>query len=146
MVSTKISPYKAATLLLLLGALLILLVFIAAPPNTPFANYTIESSEDAAAFLSDLGWEIDLNNISAQQSALPEQFDNVFLEYNTLQQKQNCDLTKYAGKEITIYSVPIVNYSDTTEKIYATILVHNKKIIGGDIHSANIDGFMHTLL
>jgi len=140
-----VNKKKYAILVLFLGLCLIVTVLLASPSNHPFAEYNVESPDDAARFLAELGWECDINGITAQQSMLPEEFDSVLTDYNTLQLKQGCDLMKYAGKEITIYTAPILNYSDSTENIYATIIVHNHTVIGGDIHSADLNGFMHTL-
>lgn len=139
------SKKKSVILILCLGAFLIITVLFAAPADNPFTEYQIKSPEDIAVFLSDLGWECEIQGITMQTSLLPEQFDKVLSDYNTLQLQQGCDLTKYAGKEITIYTVPVMNYSDTTENIYATIMVHKGRVIGGDIHSAELNGFMHTL-
>lgn len=136
---------KAALLILIIGIVLILIVIFAAPSNNPYNNYKINSAEDIPEFLSDLGWETDVQNITQQYSMLPEQFDAVFMEYNALQLQQKCDLTKYAGKEIIIFTAPITNYGDSSNNIYATIIIHNGRIIGGDIHSADLNGFMHTL-
>lgn len=140
-----VSKRKTAIFILFLGVFLIITVFFAASEDNPFSAYKVNSPDEAAVFLSELGWECDTQGITAQTSMLPEEFDAVLLEYNTLQLQQGCDLTTYAGKEITIYTVPILNYSDISENIYATILVHNGKVIGGDIHSAELNGFMHTL-
>ena len=136
---------KSAIFILLVGILLILTVIFASRTNTPFAEYSINSPEDVVFFLSDLGWECDLNNITTQNSQLPEQFDTVLLEYNTLQLQQGCDLTNYGGKEITVYTVPILNYSNSSENICAPVIVHKSSVIGGDIHSSELNGFMHTL-
>lgn len=136
---------KSALFMLLLGILLVITVLLASFNENPFSEYKIDSHEDVSAFLSELGWECEIQEISEQASVLPEQFDTVLSDYNTLQLRQGCDLTKYAGQEIIIYTVPILNYSNSAENIYATIMVHKGRIIGGDIHSADLNGFMHTL-
>ena len=136
---------KSSFFVLLAGLLLILAVFIASTPSTPFSSASIKSADDVCAFLADLGWETESADVQTENSTLPEQFDDVFTEYNSLQLQQGCDLSKYLGKEITVYTVPIKNYGDSSQNVYATIIIHKNKVIGGDIHSAEMNGFMHTL-
>lgn len=145
MESRKNYALKASICILLIGILLIIFVFLASKPDSPYSGYSISDQIDVASFLFNLGWETDSKHITSQNSVLPVEFDSVFEEYNKLQIQQGCDLVNYAGKEIIVYTAPILNYGNTTENIFATILVHNRKIIGGDIHSANLNGFMHTL-
>lgn len=141
----KKQSVKACMLIITIGIGLILLIFLASPPSSPYANIQINDENDLVYFLAELGWETDSTNITAQNSILPEEFDAIFEEYNSLQLQQNCDLTAYAGKEITVYTIPIKNYGNTAETVYATVIVHKNTVIGGDIHSAQMDGFMHTL-
>ena len=135
---------KSVFLILILGCILIFTVYLASPANSPFRS-EINSPEDAADFLNELGWEPDRTQIEATESVLPDDFDQILINYNDLQKQQDCDLTLFSGKEITVYTIPITNYGNNDQNVYATLIVHNKKVIGGDIHSAKMDGFMHTL-
>ena len=141
----NIPAYKAVLGIILTGVVLIILVFLSAPPDTPYTSYNISDTDDIMTFLSDLGWESDSMTITVQNSVLPVEFDDVFDHYNALQLQQKCDLSKFAGKEITVYTVQITNYGKNNEHVYATVIVHNGTVIGGDIHSAELNGFMHTL-
>lgn len=113
--------------------------------DEPFGFMKVSSPADAAAFLIELGWECDQSGISVQESVLPAQFDETFIGYNAIQLEQGCDLTKYAGKTVTIVTAPITNYSQTEENVFATLIIYRSTVIGGDIHSAEMNGFMHTL-
>ena len=135
---------KTVFLILLLGCILILTVHLASPPASPFPS-EINTSEDVITFLNELGWEADFSQLEITQSQLPIEFDGILNEYNALQKQQKCDLMRFAGKEINVYTIPITNYGSNDQTVYATLLVHNKRVIGGDIHSAKMDGFMHTL-
>lgn len=144
MVSQKKIKLRSTMLLISAGLVLIIIVYFAAPSPTPYTEHRIETNEDIAKFLLSFGWQADTDHITEKQSCLPNQFDDTFHTYNNLQLQQNCDLTKFSGKEITVYTVPILNYTNTSENVLATIIVHNHRVIGGDIHSAKLDGFMHT--
>ncbi len=52
-------------------------------------------------------------------------------------------MTKYAGKRCKRYSYSVLNYPEEPEDVRANILVYNGKIIGGDVCSLKLDGFMH---
>ena len=41
------------------------------------------------------------------------------------------------------YTYKITNYGEGEDTVYANILVYRDKVIGGDICSANVDGFIH---
>ena len=138
----KASRKAAVTLIIFL---LFTISFAAANAAAPISSQKINNTEDAAEFLLSQGWETDSSQAQVQNTTLPMEFDAVYTEYNQLQKSQGCDLTKFAGKEIIIFTLPILNYPNTDTDVYATILTHNGLIIGGDIHSAELNGFMHTL-
>ncbi len=136
--------FKAVALILSIGAILVWMIF-ATGESSPYDSIPVNSPEDAAAFLETLGWETNCSAAEVQDALLPTEFDAVFTEYNALQLDQGCDLTKYAGKSIQVYTIPVTNYPNTTDTVLATVIVHNSTVIGGDIHSAKLDGFMHGL-
>ncbi|MEG2643565.1 MAG: DUF4830 domain-containing protein, partial [Eubacterium sp.] len=73
------------------------------------------------------------------------EFSPVYDAYNKLQISQGYDLSEYCGLEAKIYTYSIVNYSGYTGKVVADLYVRNGEIIGGDVHSLALDGFMHGL-
>ena len=137
--------YKYVIGILTLGSILIAVVFIVASPTPPFKEHKIQSTEDITSFMNSIGWEIDTNHVDKKVTLIPDEFNDVFEEYNKLQLTQSCDLSKYKGKSVEIYTIPITNYNSASNDVYATLIVHKKRVIAGDIHSANINGFMHTL-
>lgn len=142
---TKKTLVNYAVFILILGFVLIGIVVKLTPDQNPYSSVPISSSDDACGFLTELGWECDQNNVEIKESLLPNTFDQIFTEYNDLQIQQGCDLSKYLGETITVYTIPITNYGTNKSSVYATLIVHKNQIIGGDIHSAEINGFMHTL-
>ena len=57
-------------------------------------------------------------------------------------QAQGFDLKPYAGEICTQYLYKIENHPNDPE-VYATLLVYGDQIIGGDVASTQVDGFMH---
>lgn len=103
----------------------------------------IKSSADAANFLSQFGWTVDGGNAKCVKVTIPAQFDKVFAAYNELQRAQGLDLSKYKKKELTRYTFVVTNYPDYSGTVYANVLVYKNKVVGGDICSADVEGFVH---
>lgn len=94
-------------------------------------------------FLKSFGWEVEESPVSDKAVTIPQTFDAVYRKYNTdIQVPNGYDLTKFAGKQVTLYCYRILNYP-TNDDVFANILVFNGKVIGGDISSVALDGFMH---
>ena len=55
---------------------------------------------------------------------------------------QGFDLEPYAGQICTQYVYKVENHPGD-DQVYATLLVYGDEIIGGDIASTAVDGFMH---
>ncbi len=109
-------------------------------------NSRLSTSEDCITLLTALGWEVNIKPLEVAEVRIPEQFSEVYENYNELQTEQGLDLSKYKGKKVTRYTYEIVNYPTGEQNVQATLLVYKNKLIGGDICSARLDGFMHTLL
>lgn len=103
----------------------------------------VKSSADAVNFVSQFGWTVDGGNAEVQTVTIPEEFDKVFAAYNEIQKAQGLDLSKYKKKELTRYSFEVTNYPDYEGKVYANVLVYRNKVVGGDICSADVTGFVH---
>ena len=71
-----------------------------------------------------LGWEVWMNGMEVTQFTYFQQV---------------------GGLECKQYSYVVTNYPSSDGTVYATLYVKGGRVIGGDIHSANINGFMHTL-
>ena len=103
----------------------------------------VKSADDAAAFLSQFGWVVDAGSAETQEVTIPAQFDKVFAGYNELQKSQGLDLSKYKKKAVTRYTFSVTNYDGYEGTVYANVLVYRGRVIGGDICSADVNGFIH---
>lgn len=102
----------------------------------------VKSADDAAAFLKQFGWEVDMTTAQTVEVDMPESFDKVFSGYNELQKRQGLDLTKYTGKAVTRYTFTVTNYKGAEGTVYANVLVYRHRVIGGDLCSADVTGFV----
>ena len=103
----------------------------------------IKTNEDRVGFLSQFGWQVKDEPIETAELTVPEQFDKIFTGYNEIQKRQGLDLSKYKGKDVTRYTYEVTNYEGESGKVYANIIVYRNKVIGGDICSADVKGFIH---
>ena len=112
--------------------------------NGSSVNYdNIKTNEDRTGFLSQFGWKTNDDPVEEEAVTIPDKFDKVFAGYNSIQKEQGLDLEKYRKKDMTRYTYEITNYPGYDGVVYANILVYRDKVVGGDICSAQADGFIH---
>ena len=104
----------------------------------------VKTNEDRVEFLKQFGWEVDPEISEEVTLKIPAEFDKVMNTYNELQKKLGLDLSKYRGKEVTRYSYNITNYPGYTGKVTASVIVYKGRVIGGDVSSADVEGFIGT--
>lgn len=102
-----------------------------------------KTNEQRVEFLTSFEWEIEQEADEIVDVKIPEEFDDVYENYNALQKRQGCDLKKYAGKRCKRYTYIVTNYPGKPENIRANLLVVNGKLVGGDICSIELEGFIH---
>ncbi len=107
-------------------------------------NYDkIKTNEDRIEFLSQFGWEVKAEAVTASEVTIPTEFDKVFTGYNEIQKRQGLDLSKYKKKNVMRYTYEITNYKGYDGTVYANLIVYRNRVIGGDICSADVTGFIH---
>ena len=103
----------------------------------------VKTADDAAKFLGQFGWVVDAGSVETREVTIPAQFDKVFAGYNELQKSQGLDLSKYKKKTVTRHTFTVTDYPDYDGTVYANVLVYRGRVIGGDICSADVNGFIH---
>ena len=103
----------------------------------------VKSNEDRIAFLAQFGWEVEAEPVESTTVTIPREFDKVFGAYNELQRAQGLDLTAHAGRTVERYTYTVTNYKDYDGTVFANLLIHRGRVIGGDICSAESGGFLH---
>jgi hypothetical protein len=107
-------------------------------------NYEkIKSNEDRINFLKQFGWEVEAQPLKEQQVTIPKEFDKVFAAYNEIQRKQGLDLSSFKKKNVMRYTYIVTNYPDYEGEVYVNLLVYRNNVIGGDVCSADVNGFVH---
>ena len=131
-------------------ALIILFFIFPSHPKTESvsakANINASTNAERIAFIENFGYDVIEEPLETRDVVIPEQFDNTYKRYNELQLSQGFDLSKFKGKSVKSFSYAVTNYPgiENSEKtVRANLLVYNSEIIGGDICSVELDGFMH---
>lgn len=107
-------------------------------------NYEkIKSNEDRINFLKQFGWEVNAQAIKEQEVLIPAEFDKIFAEYNEIQRKQGLDLSAFKKKSVMRYTYTVTNYPNYDGEVQVNILVYRNTVIGGDVCSADVNGFVH---
>ncbi len=110
-----------------------------------FAFVSLNSKSPGGELLSEFGWEFQPKPIETAEIIIPEEFDEVFENYNELQKKAGLDLKPYMGKRATRYTYIITNYPDETVNLRGNVLVVDGVAVGGDISTVELGGFMEAL-
>ena len=105
----------------------------------------IKTAEDRVEFLKSLGWTVETPPVEEVEVTVPDEFDAVHESYNELQKEQGFDLTEYRKKKVMRYTYRITDYPGYDGEVFANILVYKKRVIGGDVCSADVNGFIHGL-
>ena len=103
----------------------------------------IKTNEDVVNFLSQFGWSVEGSPTEVKTVTIPAEFDKVFAAYNEMQKEQGLNLSKYKNKEVTRYTFEVKNYEGYEGRVLANVLVYRNRVIGGDICSADLSGFVH---
>lgn len=115
--------------------------------NDDGLNLRALTAEERIAFLSQYGWNVSPDPLEVSEVLIPEEFDETYEGYNELQKAQNeLDLSKYAGKRVKRWTYEITNYpgyENSPGLIRANLLVYDGLVIGGDVCSVELSGFMH---
>ncbi len=150
-------PRRALTLGGILAALLLsttallpsLTLFLPAAQQTSAAALPspkgVRSNEDRIAYLNAYGWEVSSEPVATEELLIPAEMDGSYEEYLTLQNQQGFSLEKYAGKRVKRYTYEVYNYPSGQSGIQANLLICRNTVVGGEILSPQLDGFLHGL-
>ena len=112
------------------------------PGQTQTNSVSAKNERGRVAYLARYGWEVETPALSEAKVVIPRTFSAVFEEYNALQKEQGFDLSRYCGTEVTMYSYRVTNEIYAGDEVLAVLYIQNGEVVGGDVHSTALDGFM----
>ena len=107
--------------------------------------YELKSETQRQKFLTEMGWEVSDEYDECKVITIPEKFNDVYENYNKLQKNQGFDLGDYKGKKVEVYTYTVKNYPECESKVICNLMVYEGQLIGGDVCSTELDGFMQGL-
>ena len=105
----------------------------------------VRSNQDRVDYLSAYGWQVGGEPVATQELLIPEEMDDSYTEYLALQNGQGFDLQKYAGKRVKRYTYEVLNYPTGETGVQANLLICKNTVVGGEVLSPRLDGFLHGL-
>ena len=132
--------FSKKTLGFILSVFVVLFVVIAWYSSLKVSAIDGSTHAKRMEYVRSLKLTVDEENCSSKETVIPSDFGKVYLKYNELQKRVGFDLSRFKGKQVTIYSYPLEN----TEK-NLTLIVYKGEIIGGDIADIKINGEMKPL-
>ncbi len=111
------------------------------------ANKTADAktNADRLIFIKQLGYTVTQEIPTSKTVNIPEVFYDIYKNYNALQQKSGYDLSDYKGCEVTLYTYEISTPKGYEGECVINIIVYNDRVIGGDVSSVALGGFMLPL-
>lgn len=103
----------------------------------------IFDNESRINFIKSLNIDIIEEPIEEKEILIPLEFNNVYSKYNQLQLSAGYDLSLYKGKTAKLYKYKTVLQNG--EYLFVNLIILDGYIIGGDISSLKINGFMLPL-
>lgn len=131
--------------LLIAFAVLICMGIICSEVFAAGNNMNAKTNADRLLFIKNLGYTVLSDKPTSKTVNIPEVFYDVYNNYNSLQRSAGYDLSLYKGCEVIIYTYKTNPPSNYTGECVINIIVYNDRIIGGDISSLALGGFMLPL-
>lgn len=146
-ISVKLSKKRILSVVAAL-CVAVAIIFVALPVESDdvLANdvdVTAKTVDDHIAFLNNYGYNVSETPVQIQEIIIPAEFSEEYNKYNELQKLSGFDLSAFKSKRVKQYTYKILNYTASDEEVVANLLIHNSKIIGGDISSTKLGGFVH---
>ncbi len=109
----------------------------------------LESEEERRSYISSLGVTISEEPPAIRNIVIPSEFSTVYKKYNEIQKEAGFDLWDYRGEFAVQYTYIVTNYKndkgENEQDVRINLILFEGKLIGGDISSTRLDGFMKGL-
>ena len=140
--TARVNKKKIVGLLAAAAALIALLIMLfgGSERAASTAAPSMATNDGRVQFLKNFGWDVAASPVESGQVRIPESASEVFDRYNALQKSQGYDLNPFAGKAVMRYVYKIRNYPGATDPVYATLLVYQDQVIGGDVTNTAAKG------
>ncbi len=146
--TAKLDKKRIGVVLAVVVALIVAVVLLVRSPGGKDQNgqpVSLRTNDQRVSYLTQYGWDVVVSPVETRQVLIPTELSEVFRRYNTLQVSQGFDLTQFTGKTVTQYVYQIENYPNATDPVYATLLIYEDQVIGGDVTDTSAKGVVQGL-
>lgn len=148
-ISMTLTKEKIASILAII--LLLLLVLIYFLPNKSLCEedkFLIKNTnEGRIKFINSFGWVVDNKLFSKETIKVPNEFDKIYQDFESLQNSQGLTLIPYKNKNITKYTYKVLNYKNPNLIVYINLFIYKNKVVAADINSPDFrHGFIDTII
>ncbi len=98
-------------------------------------NLRVNTNADRVMFINSLGYKIDESFSETKEILIPENFNEVFSNYNEIQNEAGYNLENYKGCPAFLHKYKLLD-----ENKYINLIIYNGEVIGGDVSSPQING------
>lgn len=141
---TKNKIVMLVAIILLVSTLLVYLLDYARCAKLVCTN--IYTDNDVQKFLNRFKIKVEGKPLEVTQITIPPVFDQVYNQYETLQNKMGYSLKEYRGTALTRYTYKVTNHQKSNqEEILAHVFVSGNQVVAADVCSVKLDGFMIPL-
>ncbi len=145
--TAKFSKKKAVAILCAI-AVIIAAIILASPGSEERAAFSggirAENAEEVKTYIESLGYETT-GEATNKEVVIPREFDEVYENYNEIQKECGFDLSGYKGSRATLYTYSLSGYPGCDEEVLCDVLVCKGRVVGGNVYTLRLDGFMHGL-
>lgn len=145
-VSIRSSAIKGAVVVFALAAIVGAALWpgrVALPVAAGPSYQGVSDNAKRVAFLTGFGWEVDPQPSEVVEITLPQTFDDVYTNYNSIQRRQGLDLTPYRGSRVKRWTYRVRNYPGWADGVYADLLIQGGTVVAGDVRTVAVNGFIH---
>ena len=109
--------------------------------------FSAETEAQRLYFISQLGLTVEKNPSEIKEILIPYDFDQTYTNYNEIQKQAGLNLELYKGCTAKKWTYTVTNYPGYEGKkcIKINLIIYRNRIIGGDICSVELNGFMKGL-
>ena len=110
-------------------------------------DFSAETEAQRLYFISQLGLTVEKNPSEIKEILIPYDFDQTYTNYNEIQKQAGLNLELYKGCTAKKWTYTVTNYPGYEGKkcIKINLIIYRNRIIGGDICSVELNGFMKGL-
>jgi hypothetical protein len=129
---------------IIIAVLILLLIITRCAADGSRRNPRVNDTADITVFLATFGWQVEAEPVTVKSVQIPARFNEVYEQYNSLQKRQGFDLSRYRADIVESYTFRVLNHPAPGD-VFANVLVFRGRVIGGDICSFAMNGFMTGL-